>query len=219
VTRRIRTTLLAATAATTLLLTAACGGSDNSDEEIEGVDEGGNEQQQDENENESESPEPTEDGIDRPEIVLPDDVENVFEGWESDDPEEQAVLDDAREQINATDLAVIEREPEADYVSFYTSGEALMNGQDWIQGFIDNGLTISGTVRYLEPDLTLRGDGVATLEFCADESEAQSVYVETGEALQDDTHPELFYSNTLREDERGVWVTNNVFNERGECSS
>lgn len=211
--RRFRTALLA-TAAVTALAVTACGGggSDGADDEIEGVDQGNSEQQ-----DASASEEPQDDGVDRPEIVLPEGVNNVFEGWESDDPTQQAILNDARQQINAMDLAVTERDPEADYVSFYTSAEALVNGRQWIQGFIDNELTIRGTVRYLEPELEVSGD-TATLNYCADESEAESVNIDSGEVLESDTHPEIFYSKTLRRDERGVWVTVNVFDERGDCS-
>ncbi|MEO3754280.1 hypothetical protein [Streptomyces sp. B6B3] len=217
-TRRIRTTLttlLTATATTALLLPlTACGGSGGSDDEIEGVGEGGNEEQQSETPTEEEP----EGGADRPEIVLPEGWENVYEDWESDDPDEQAVLDDAREAQNAIDLAILERAPEADYVNFYHSAEALFGAKDWIEGFIENDRSIAGEVRYYNPEIAMQGDGGATITYCADESNATAVDVNTGEAIAEDSDsPEVSYMNLLQKDDRGVWVTTAVQSERKEC--
>lgn len=214
-TRRIRTTLLAATAASALLLTA-CGGSDSSDDEIEGVNEGDNQQQ----EQSQEATDDTQEGVDRPEIELPDGFENEWEDWESDDAEEQAVLSDAREAQNAVDLAIMEQDSEANYVDFYHSSEALLNAQDWIEEFIDNNGTLSGTVRYFNPEVTIQSDDGATITYCADESEGIAVDIDTGEQLSEDTgKPFVFYSNILQKDGRGVWVTTSVVSERQkECS-
>jgi hypothetical protein len=219
VTRRIRTTLLAATAATTLLLTAACGGSDDSGEEIEGVDEGGNEQQQDQDE--SQEPEPTEEnGIDRPDIALPNGFENVYEDWESDNPTEQAVLDDAQQAQNAVDLAILERNPDADYLGFYHAGDALSATVGWVEGFIRNDRSIAGTVRYLNPEVTLSEEHSASLTYCGDESEATAVDVESGEDIPDESdEPQVSYTTHLQLDESGVWVTRAVVSEREECAS
>jgi hypothetical protein len=215
----IRTTLIATTTATTLLLTASCSGSDDgSDEEIEGVDDGGNEQEQ---QDATEEPQQTPGGAERPEIVLPDGFENVWEDWESDDPTEQAVLNDAREAQNAVDLAIMERDPEADYLDFYHSAEALFGAQDWIGGFIRNDRSIAGSVRYFGWDMTLQGDSQATLTYCSDESNGTAVDVNTGEALPDESgKPFVSYTNTLQQDDLGVWVTMMVQSERQkECPS
>lgn len=212
--RRFRTALLA-TAAVTALAVTACGGggSDGADDEIEGVDQGNSEQQ-----DASASEEPQDDGVDRPEIVLPSGWENVYEGWESDDPVEQAVLNDAAEAQNAVDLAILEREPDADYVRFYHSAEALVGAEEWIGGFLENDRTISGTVRYFNPQVTLQGDSGAALTYCADESDAVAVDVNTGEELPDESGEQFVsYSNLLRKDERGVWVTTALQSERERC--
>ncbi len=214
-TRRLRAALLTATATTALLLPlTACGGSDGSDDEIEGVGEGGSEDEG------SESPgtEQPENGVDRPEIVLPEGWENVYEDWESDDPEEQAVLDDAQEAQNAIDLAILERDAEAEYVSFYHSAEALVGAEDWIGGFIRNDRTIAGVVRYFNPEVAMQGSGGAAITYCSDESDATAVDISTGEPIPEDgDDPEVSYTNLLQKDERGVWVTTAVQSEREEC--
>ncbi|MGP3967035.1 hypothetical protein [Streptomyces sp. 6N223] len=215
--RLIRTTLIATTATTALLLTACGGSDDSSGEEIEGVDEGGNDQEQQE---ETEEPQQTPDGVERPEIVLPDGFENVWEDWESDDTTKQAILHDVREAQNAVDLAIMERDPEADYVSFYHSAEALVGAKDWINEFIDNDGTVSGTVRYFNPVVSLQDDSGATVTYCADESEATAVDVNSGEQLSEDTgRPYVWYSSLLKKDDQGVWMTTVVQSERrAECS-
>jgi hypothetical protein len=218
VNRLIRTTLIATTATTALLLTAACSGSDDSsDEEIEGIDEGGNEQEQ---EVETEEPQQTPGGVERPEIVLPDGFENAWEDWESSDSTEQTILHDVREAQNAVDLAIMERDPEADYVSFYHTAEALVGAKEWINEFIDNDGTVSGTVRYFNPVVSLQNDSGATVTYCADESEAIAVDVNTGEQLSEDTgRPYVWYSSLLQKDEQGLWITTAVQSERRkECS-
>lgn len=213
----IRTTLIATTATTALLLTGACGGSDDgSDEEIEGVEEGGSEQEGEA----TEEPRQTPGGADRPEIVLPDGFENIWDNWESDDSTEQAALNDVREAQNAVDLAIMEGDPEADYVNFYHSAEALVGAKEWINEFIDNDGTVSGTVRYFNPVVSLQGTSGATVTYCGDESEATAVDINTGEQLSEDTgRPYVWYSNLLQKDEQGVWITTAVQSERrAECT-
>lgn len=214
-TRRIRTTLLAATAASALLLTA-CGGSDSSDDEIEGVNEGDNQQQ----EQSQEATDDTQEGVDRPEIELPDDLHLVFEDWESSDPDEQAVLDDGRERLRSVFAAVAyDRDPEAEHVLFYNAeGEALENAQYWIEGFTDYNLTIEGTIRYVNPEVTVQEEGGAILTYCADESDARAVDIETGEPEEQSEETDLFYSTNLEENESGVWVTTNVHTNREDCA-
>lgn len=213
-TRRIRTALLAATA-TTLLLTTACGddgdGGGGSDD-IPGVDGGG------EAGEETPTEQPTDDVENRPEIALPEGFENVYEDWESDDPTEQRVLDDARRAQDGVDLAILERDPEADFVAFYHSAEALAGAEEWIGGFVRNDRSIAGTVRYFAPQVTLQSDAAASLTYCADESEATATDVNTGEPIPGDgEQPFVSYTNLLEKDERGVWVTTSAQSQREEC--
>ncbi|MBL1065415.1 hypothetical protein [Streptomyces sp. 7-21] len=215
--RRFRTALLA-TAAVTALAVTACGGggSDGADDEIEGVDQGNSEQQ-----DASASEEPQDDGVDRPEIVLPEDLELVFEGWESSDALEQEVLNDGRERLRAIFAAAAEeRNPEAEPVLFYhAEGEGLENAIYWIEGFTEYDLTIEGTIRYVAPEVTIEGQTQALLTYCADERDARAVNLETGEPEPAPEQTDLFYTTNLEKDDRGVWMTTNVHTDRRDCSS
>ncbi|RMI41931.1 hypothetical protein [Streptomyces triticirhizae] len=216
-TRRLRTALLAATA-TALLLTAttACGddSDDGGNDDIPGVDEGGASE-----EPETPTDAPTDEVPDRPEITLPENLELTFEGWESADPSEQSVLNDGRERLRSIFAAAAQdRDPAADHVLFYHGeGEGLSNAQYWIEGFTEFNLTIEGTIRYVEPEVTVDGDA-ATLNYCADESEASAVDIDTGEPTEASEEPDLYYTTNLQKDDRGVWVTTNVHTERQDCA-
>ncbi|WP_130799889.1 hypothetical protein [Streptomyces otsuchiensis] len=210
-----RAGVVAVAAATALLLTG-CGDADGGAAQVPGVGEGGS----------SDTPEPepepdddaANDGVDRPRIELPEGISGVYEGWESEDPTEQRVLSDARAAQNAVDLAIVEHEPQADYVGFYHAAEALVDTEEWIAGFVRNDLTITGTIRYVDPEVTPSGDDQALVAYCADESGAVASDVGTGEEQPDSASPYVAYRNTLQRDDRGVWVTVLVHTERGQCA-
>jgi hypothetical protein len=214
--KRTRTGLPAVALLGATLLLAGCGSDTGTkDETVAGAD-GGNEQ---EPEKTPEDKAPEDDGIDRPDIELPDNVQNIFEDWTSDDPKEQAVLRDGQERQDGMALAVLEQAPEAEYVLFYNSGRALETSQQWIDGFIENGVTISGSVRFLKPEVFFREDGKAVLNYCTDESEAVSLYIDTGEELKGSDQSEVAYSTVLEQKDQGVWVTTIVHTERKACVS
>ncbi|MFC9018260.1 hypothetical protein ACFTZG_19240, partial [Streptomyces albidoflavus] len=143
-----RTLSLALAAAATLVL-SACGTDEapsSAKDTIEGTEKGDGAQK------ESPSAEPSK-AAGRPEITLPDDVENVFEGWETGDKTKDAILADVSHRIDATDYAITKADPEAEAVKFYYRGEALAEAQDWILGYKKDGLTITGTVRFHSPGI------------------------------------------------------------------
>ncbi len=117
---RIRIGIAAVAAASALLLTACGGGGDDgSDDEIEGL-----EENTDAGGEESEEPSPSateDDGIDRPEIELPDDVNNVFEEVDTDDPVELAVLADHERRVNSIDEAITSGDMNRPALGFYST--------------------------------------------------------------------------------------------------
>lgn len=211
--KRTRTGLPAVALLGAALLLAGCGSdTGTNDETVAGAD-GGKQQEPDET---PEDKAPEDDGTDRPTIELPDNVQNIFEDWTSDDPKKQAVLRDARERQNGMDLAVIEQDPDADFVLFYNADSALATGQHWINSFIEQEYSVVGVVRYVDPQLTLRDDGAMVLNYCADESAASAVDISTGEKIEGSGLP-VSYANVLEENEQGVWVTTSVHTEREDC--
>lgn len=193
-----------------LLATACSGDGGSSDDDIPGA--GGTETQPENGDNESdpgpedEDSEAGDDGIDRPEIVLPDDVINVFEEVDTDDPVELAVLADQEHHINAVDEAITSGDIDGSALRFYTSGEALMNRFDYITGMHEDNLSFAGTTRYYNREITVRDEGMATTSYCMDAADSYTVDTETGE--QDpDSGTKYLYSSRLELTDDGIWQT------------
>jgi hypothetical protein len=160
-------------------------------------------------------PEPgPDDGIDRPEIELPDDVINVFEEVDTDDPVELAVLADQENFINAVDEAVTSGETDRPALPFYTSGDALLAALDYISGMHDDNLSFTGTTRYYHRTLTLREEGVATTAYCIDFSGTRLVDRDTGQTSPD-SEDRYFYATRQELNDVGVWETVYYTSEAG----
>lgn len=223
--RRNRTALAVPAAVAALLLTA-CGGSDGGGEgeELIGAEQsgdGGGGEERPEPEASPSEAEETDDGVPRPEIELPDELTLVFDGWESADAEEQAILNDGRERLRSVYAAATrDRNPRAEHVLFYhDDGEALENAAYWIEGFTEYDLTVEGNITYLNPEVTVHEGNAAILNYCANESEAAAVYVDSGERYEEVDIPYLYYATNMRKNEQGVWTTTNVRTQREDCGS
>lgn len=217
--RRFRSaTTIAALAAATLLVTA-CGGDDSasSDDNIEGAAKS----------SPATSPSAPDGGADAnaPEIELPASVELVFEDWESDDPEEQAVLDSGAQRQRATYEAISQDppNPNSEYIAFYNMKEtdAWTSLQDWIGEFKDANATVEGAFRFFAPEVEVADNGLtATLRFCSDEREVDQKNRETGKILtQADPYEYVEYRTTLQKNDEGAWQTADVTNHRDECGA
>ena len=106
---------------------------------------------------------PSGDAVKRPSVTLPSDVKNVFDGWEAGDAAKDAVLTDVTHRINATDAAIVAADPESDALRFYYEGEALAGAATWVKGYVDDGRSITGTVRFYDPDLVMVDKDTAAL--------------------------------------------------------
>jgi hypothetical protein len=101
--RALTTTAAAFTATAALLLTACGGGDDKSSGGIKGADAGSS------NPSASASAS-TSSKVKRPEITIPASFQLTFENWTSSDPDEQAALNDGREQLRAGYAAIIDND-------------------------------------------------------------------------------------------------------------
>ncbi|MEV7196749.1 hypothetical protein AB0N81_33855 [Streptomyces sp. NPDC093510] len=207
-----RPTLLAAAAMTAaaVLLLSACGGSDgdSKDNKIAGADSdsGGKKK-------ESPSPKASDDGLDRPEIKLPKDVKNVFEGGKTGDPKKDAVLADNERRINSIDEAITVDAKTHPALKFYSSGEALLTAADYIQSFSKEGKSFIGTTRYYDRQVTFLKEGVAAVAYCQDSTKTYPKDLKTGKV--DRSIPESaddygFYNTRLKKNAKGVWQTESV---------
>ncbi|WP_436737371.1 hypothetical protein [Streptomyces sp. BBFR102] len=209
-----RTLSLALAAAATLTL-SACGSDEApsaAKDAIEGAEKGDGAQK------EAPSAEPSK-AAGRPEITLPDDVENVFEEWKTGDKTKDAILTDVSHRINATDYAITKADPEAEAVKFYYRGKALAEAQDWVLGYKEDGLSITGTVRFHSPGIEVFSKSSAGITYCADESKGFVKDRETGKAEKTDSsdNSHVLYSARVEKTAAGVWQTTELLSERGNA--
>ncbi|MEU0220842.1 hypothetical protein ABZ281_39990 [Streptomyces sp. NPDC006265] len=213
--RRALTTTAAAFATTAALLLTACGGGDDSSsDDIKGA---GNSSG---SPSASASPSAGSDAK-RPVIKLPSSFQLTFENWTSSDPVEQAVLDDAKEEVRAGYAAIIANDPDSEAVSFYdTKGVRGMTKQ-WIKSYTDKDLTVIGKLPAFDAKVGMAKNGRgAALSYCTDESDAKTRNRKTDkvEGNPAGTNPYVRYSVSLTKNEQGVWQNSSVRGERGKCS-
>lgn len=204
----------AALATSAALLLTACGGGDDkssANDKIAGADTGDTKT--------SASPSATASGnVERPAIKLPKDMKNIFEGGKTGDPVKDAILYDSQERINSLDEAIDTRSLERPSFGFYSTGEAARSAAVWVQGFLDDGITWTGTVRYYDRKVTLQGENKAVLSYCSDESKAYNKNLKTGETSGEVDNPVdslVFYTTRLKKNDKGVWQTTDVYSKRG----
>ncbi|MEG3628945.1 hypothetical protein [Streptomyces poriticola] len=157
-------------------------------------------------------------GADRPTIKLPKDMTNVFEGGETGDPVKDAILRDSQGRINSLDEAIHTRSLERPSFGFYSTGKAARSAAVWVQGFFDDGITWTGTVRYYDHKVSVEGEDRATLSYCSDESKAYNKDLKTGKTSGEVDNPVdslVFYTTRLAKNDKGVWQTTDVFSKRG----
>ncbi|MGP4044755.1 hypothetical protein [Streptomyces sp. 2A115] len=205
-------TALAATAA--LLLTACGGGDDtsNDSDKIAGADQGGSE--------ESASPSAdASDSVARPEVTLPKDVTNAFENWKAGDAAKDAVLADVTRRINATDAAITAGDPDSEAIKFYYKGEALIGAVEWVQGYKNDGKSITGKTRYFNPELKVVDKDTAALAYCSDESKAYDKDRKTNKADKTTVTKNSYvtYNSRVEKNEQGIWQTTSLLSERGNA--
>ena len=205
----------AAFAATAALLLTACGGGDDTstdDGKIAGADKGDT--------GASASPSAsTPAAADRPDVKLPGDVINVFESWKTGDGTKDAVLADVTWRINATDAAITAGDPDSAALKFYYGGDALVGAIEWVQGYKNNGKSITGTTRYFNPELKIVDKDTAAVAYCSDESKAYDKDRKTNKADKGEVTKNSYvtYNTRLQKNAEGVWQTTNLQSERGNA--
>ncbi|WP_405506981.1 hypothetical protein [Streptomyces purpurascens] len=212
--RRALTTAAAAFAtAAALLLTACGGGDDSSSDDIKGADS--------ESSSPSASASSAAPGVKRPVIKLPSSFELTFENWTSNDPVEQAVLNDGKEQLRAGYEAIIENDPDSRNRAFYDTKNGFLQSQQWIRTYTDKNLTVIGKLPVFDPKVTLAKDkAAASLSYCTDESKASTRNRKTGEVKGNPagTDPEVLYVISMGKNAQSVWQAVSAHSERGGCA-
>lgn len=209
--KRTTAVLAAALTAATVTLTSCSGESESgSSGGIKGVQRGGK----------SSSPTPTQTGAaKRPKVETPG-YQTKFEGWESSNPKEQAVLNDGRERTRSIDAAVIANDPNYEAFAFYSVQRARQTGKDRIEHFTKSKQTLTGKARYYSPQVSFNKDkGFAVLQYCLDESKAYAKNRKTGKENKTPTTANSYdsYKLRLQKTKQGVWQTVSVMSDDGGC--
>ncbi|GGP80397.1 hypothetical protein [Streptomyces calvus] len=214
--RRALPITAAALTTTAALLLTACGGSgeESSSDDIKGADTGSSSPSA--SASASSSPD-----VKRPEIALPSTFQLTFENWKSSDPDEQAVLNDGKEELRSGYAAIIENDPDSEALAFYHTEGGLSQAREWIRSYTDKNVTVIGKLPVFDPEVTI-GDGKknASLSYCTDETDAATKNRNTGKVVGNPagTDPEVFYVISLTRNSQGVWQTVSARSERGGCS-
>ncbi|MFC8129040.1 hypothetical protein [Streptomyces sp. NPDC057302] len=196
------------------LVLAGCGGSaePRGSDEIAGVGQGAD--------NASVTPSTAPgDGIARPMTTLPEGDRLVFEPQrqKTGDARTDAVLRDNAEYLRAVDEAIGDQKPRSKAVAFYSKGSAYLDSVEWIGGFVEDGTTVTGTVRYFDRRVTFSEDGSAGLTYCGDESKGFTKDLKTKRTnvtpVTKDSY--VFYNDRLRKNSKGVWQLTKSVAERG----
>ncbi|NJP65057.1 hypothetical protein [Streptomyces spiramenti] len=211
---------VAAVAAAGLLLTSCSGGDSEPDDDIAGVqspspsEEPDGEGPEDDADSDAEEPD---DGIDRPEIELPDDMTKEFEDVDTDDPDELAVLADQERFVAALNVSITRGEA-IEALNFYATGEGYITALELVADFRDDGYSIGGDFRYLNRSVSLGGDGTATSTYCSDFADSYSLEIESGEEYPEGDEP-FFYSFAHEVNDSGVWQVTSwlATSEADEC--
>ncbi|MGP4113873.1 hypothetical protein ACTWP5_23555 [Streptomyces sp. 4N509B] len=195
-----------------LLLTGAtaCSSddSDSGDDAIDGAQSPGeetpNESTQEPTESESQPPD---DGIDRPELVLPANLELIIEEVETGDPVVEAILYDHEQRIAADYAAMTAQDTQHEAISFYYEGEAQARILDVLETIIDDNIVSAGTVRYFNREVNLLNETAAIVTFCRDYSETYDADADTGEIINEAEPSALptYYTERVEINEDGVW--------------
>ncbi|WP_416478053.1 hypothetical protein [Streptomyces sp. LKA04] len=159
--------------------------------------------------------------IERPVIKLPSSFQLTFEAWNDADPQRQAVLNDAKEELRAGYAAIIANDPDSKAVAFYDTGSGRVQSKKWIKSYTDKNRRVVGELPVFDPKVTLLDDGItASLAYCTDESKARTEHRLTGkvEGNSPDMDPEVSYVVTLRKSSAGVWQNSSVRSQRGKCA-
>jgi hypothetical protein len=179
VARRALTTTAAAFAATAALLLTACGGGgdDKSPDDIKGADSG------------TKSPSASASGstgADRPDVSVPKDLKLVFDFDQPSDAKHAAALAGAESYIRALKHGIAKQNPNDPAYQFYSvsGGQAAQYAKSQIEAWKKGGLTVNGTDKYYDAEVTTLSEGQGTLvAFCRNQAKFYSKEIKTGKIL------------------------------------
>ncbi|MFF3988985.1 hypothetical protein [Streptomyces sp. NPDC001601] len=153
----------------------------------------------------------------RPAVMLPGDMKSVFEGWKTGDATKDAALADAERALNSVDDAIARGDTKSKALAFYYRDDALVSEVKWVKAWFDANISWTGTIRYFDPQVTLRDKKTAVVIYCADDSKAYNKDRKTGKADKTSTgeSPYTLYNTRMAKNDAGVWQTTGLVTKRG----
>ncbi len=213
VNRPARLLTAALTTSAALLLTAcgSGGGDGSSSDKIAGAGTG-------ESASASPSPSTSADGIDRPEIKLPDDMKMVFEDRQTGDAEKDAILADNERAVSTVWQAMAYGDLKKSGIGFYYTDTALTGVYNYAKNNIAKNISWAGTLRYFDRQVTLFDDKTsAAVTYCVDESKADLKDRKTkklqGTKTSSDSY--VYYNAGVKKNKVGVWQIWDLTEDRG----
>ncbi|MEV0981270.1 hypothetical protein [Streptomyces sp. NPDC049915] len=203
---RSRTTAAAVLPTVAALLLTACGGSDSQGPQVEP-------RSPDATAAATSTAAPAGDRINRPEIKLPSDVQDVFEGGTTGDPTEDAVLADNAQRISSITEAITVEAKEHPALRFYSKGDALASAALFVKSFYDRDRSYVGKARYYDREVKLLADGAAQVTYCEDGTQTYPKDRKTGavdRSIKGSASDYANYVTRLERDGRSVWQTTSV---------
>jgi hypothetical protein len=158
------------------------------------------------------------DAANRPKVVLPAGEELFFDPEKTGDPIRDAVLTDNAEYVRAVDEAIANQDAKAPNVAFYAKDDALVGAMQWIASVAKQGVSITGTIRYFDRQVSIRQDGAATLTYCGDETKGFTKDRKTGKVNVTPANSDSYisYALVLRKNDKGVWQATKLSSLRGD---
>ena len=108
--------------------------------------------------------------------------------------------------------------PKSPGLSFYSSGDALASGYQWVKQELDGGYTITGTSRYYDRHVVSADGSSAVMSYCLDQSQEFGKVRKSGQVLKTPTSPNSFvlFNVRMQKNTAGVWQTTYVQSYEGE---
>ncbi|MEU6176401.1 hypothetical protein [Streptomyces coeruleorubidus] len=175
--RALTTTAAALTTTAALLLTACSGDGDKSSDGIKGADAGAG--------SPSASTSASAPGGGKgPDLSLPKDVDLVFDFDKPSDAKHAAALTDAQNYMRAIYHGIVAQDPNDPAYQFYSGGQAAQYAKSQIQASVKERLTVIGTEKYYDEEVTTLSGGKRTLvTFCSNQAKIYSKEIKTGKTL------------------------------------
>lgn len=92
-----------------------------------------------------------------------------------------------------------------------------MAAEKWVQSFKNAGLTVTGSVRYFDRQVSVESGDSASLTYCGDESKGYTKVVKTNEVKKTkaDKNSYVSYGVKVEKNAKGVWETVKIASVRG----